>query len=284
MQDVPSNGAVAPSDQEEMKEDGSPPSQRGKSYGNDSGSFVTALAFQRLYPTLPDDIAHTPPAELRSSGSGQEEFETAVSPSGSEGSGRVKVHPHANGGEFVTAPQSPEGQEDTPSPAAQRKLTRNSLTRAKRDDLGQESSQHLLSPTVPINYAIQQLSEGKKDAATIRKELAEMCSERVSTDPEPASPLNPARLGKRKVQFAELPLARSASMKRHCDGEAADPQQFGEKGGERERGGSRMPRYLPPASSAPPSHPTHRILSPSPSRSPSRQSDSWFAKLFRNKQ
>ena len=37
-----------------------------------------------------------------------------------------------------------------------------------------------LSPTVPLTYALQQMRDGRKDLATIRMELAEMASERVT--------------------------------------------------------------------------------------------------------
>ncbi len=272
---MPSNSAGSPGDQVAMQQE----AQNG-----DSNSFSTAVSHQRLYPTLPDDIAHTPPVDQTGAGAG--DYVTAVqvpaagTDDGGKGGNRMELEVDASAsGEFDTAVQTPGDEEDPSSPSASKKLTRKSLIRAKHSQ-SQTNPQTALSPTVPINYAIQQLSEGRKDPATIRKELAEMYSERVDTDKgDPSIPPKPGRLGKRKVQFAEPALIRyvaPTSSKRHCDREGATlPPQGKRRDRDRGRGGSGLPHFLSPSSSPP-------LSQTRPSRSPDGQSNSWFAKLFRN--
>lgn len=281
--------AASPSDQEEMQEEGNSP-QKGGGGGeggrggstcvSDSNSFVTALPYQHLYPTLPDDIFHTPSPNThtaKSTSSRPSDFTTALQAAASKGDrseGEGKLHLSDSPGEEFGTPVGLRDKEVLPSTVAARKLTRNSLTRGKQESQGTQ----LLSPTVPINYAIQQLSEGKKDPATIRKELAEMCSERVDTGQEASVPPGPVRLGKRKVQFAEPSIAKSVFLKRRRDGEESLLQPQGRVGG-------RKDAHSPPSSSQHPPHSYSGHISPpgSHGRTHSRQSDSWFAKLFRNK-
>ena len=243
----------------------------------ENSAYLTALPHQRIYPTLPGNISHT--AEEGDTTVEQRKSTIAgphahVGENGANLQGRSSSS-HGNTSVFMTAAISVSDHDDDAcletalqNPDPSNGLTRKSLMHAKQF----QGSQQILSPTVPVNYAIQQLSEGKKDPATIRKELAEMYSERVdevSLRDKVASSQSEGRkqqLGKRKVQFSPVP---SSVAKKPCTGVQQPPGLIHNSG----RGHPQSSKVRAQYSGRPP-----QSIAPQ-----KKQSDSWFSKLFRNK-
>ena len=184
-----------------------------------NSAYLMALPHRRIYPTLPDDIWHV--ADVGDTSVKQKKSTIAVQhahvgENGANLQGRSLSSPGSTSA-FMTAALSVSDHDDDAgletvlqNPDASNGLTRKSLMHAKQF----QGSQQILSPTVPVNYAIQQLSEGKKDPATIRKELAEMYSERVdevSVHDKVAS----SRSEGRKQQLGPVP---SSVAKKPCTG------------------------------------------------------------------
>ena len=261
-----------------------------------SDAFVTAVPHQRIYPTLPSDV------ELRSLNCHEEgtgtvsvrvEIPKDVKRLPSDSSTAAES---ASSNTFITAvlPEKNSSGDDGTKPELNShfqtalqpldELTRRSLVETK------DVPGSVLSPTVPVNYALQQLSEGKKDRATIRRELAEMCSEKVGRSshdqeyvPQPQMPSEGAKLathisphesqsgkfnekqhqlGKRSVQF-EMPVP-----KRYCPGS----EQLLLSSGSAMTG---TPSTVHPVAS--------QVRARAHMTSSKKQSQSWFSKLFRNK-
>lgn len=252
--------------------------------GTGTNSFVTAVSHQRMYPSLPVDISHTIDSR-RDAASNQPKRVTFASHvlkqeihSGDSSSGESSLfvtgvagrtsssgdNASLSSSDFQTALQS---SDKTSLSSAE--LARKPISLAK-----QQQPYCTISPTVPVNYALQQLSEGKKDPATIRKELAAMFSENV----RPASQDQPSsskqqldteaegkgkgmRLGKRK---GIPPNPVSTATKRLCPTSASSTSHGSGK---------------PPGASV---HVKASYSAHPPGRPHKKQQpDSWFSKLFR---
>ena len=287
--------------------EGGPQDDHGMASPQDSGdAFITAMPYQRIYPTLPSDTGEKEQTSLNRHKEGTELFITpSVRVDSPEGTKQVSSNSSTtaesmSSNMFVTA-VPPENIEDGTNSqlnshfetalqpldtagAVASELTRRSLVDAK------ETLDSILSPTVPVNYALQQLSEGKKDRATIRKELAEMCSEKVESSsqdrefvsaqpqiPSEGAQLalhifsresqshqgeNEGKLGKRRVQF-EMPAPSVA--KRYCPG--SERSKLSSSGS----GMTSTPSTI------------HPVTSQLHMAGLKKQSQSWFSKLFRNK-
>ena len=192
----------------------------------ENSAYLMALLHQRIYLTLPDDISHA--TDVGDTSVKQKKSTIAVQHAHvGENGANLQGHSSSSPGStsaFMTAAISVSDHDDdagletalqNQNPDASNGLTRKSLMHAKQF----QGSQQILSPTVPVNYAIQQLSEGKKDPAIIRKELAEMYSERVdevSVHDKVAS----SRSEGRKQQLGPVP---SSVAKKPCTGVQQPP-------------------------------------------------------------
>ena len=200
---------------------------------------------------------------------------------------------------FVTA--SPSG------PISRRALGANGQ--------GQPAAASPCSPTFPVNYALRQLSEGKKDNATIRRELAKLCPEgdapgNQKLQGSSAEAIKISDKGQRSKVSGKGQRAKDvmgSGKKRSLGDGVCEEEGWG--GGEEEeeegRATKKRPRVMRTPSCSPPTSHTssslfgtssyqppqslstayHQLLHSqatplAPPTSREAQSPSWFAKLF----
>ena len=245
------------------------------SHEQDNG-FTTAVSHHHIYPTLPthdsedekekEEKKKKKKGEERKIKSEQKKVTFLASPS-SKVSRLVDSDSSSlsgNTGPFVTAVQSPDEMEGKlePSPSS-----------SSSPGLAAQPSGHLppspsSSPTVPVNYAIQHLSESKtnvvgkkkKGAEGITPESDDRHSQRLVSDSQNKG--DTSQLGKKRKGMESLssPMAAKRSRPPHTQDTTS---------------GILQPPLLPhPHLAGPP------LL---PSTPPQPSSESWFSQLFKRK-
>ena len=230
--------------------------------------FTTAVSHHHIYPTLPthdsgeEKEREKEKGEERKIKSEQKKVTFSASPS-SKVSRLVDSDSSSlsgNTGPFVTAAQSPDEMEDkvefppsssSPGPAAQpsRHLSPSSSS----------------SPTVPVNYAIQHLSESKttvmrKKTGGVTPESGDRHSPKFASDSQNKG--GASQLGKKRKGMESLSSPLAAKRSR------APPTQD-------TTSGILQPPLLP--------HP-HLVTPPLlPSTPPQPSSESWLSQLFKRK-